>query len=69
MVNYHDCSGNIDPNEVNPFTRIWEFEPELTPPPKTEVTVKLSIYWECIYDNGNAGIACKHEDVSFNVKT
>ncbi|CAG8640518.1 21060_t:CDS:2, partial [Rhizophagus irregularis] len=66
MVNYHDCSGNIDPNEVNPFTRIWKFEPELTPPHGTTVTVALSIYWECIYDNGNAGVGCKHEDVSLN---
>jgi hypothetical protein len=69
MVNYHDCSGNINPNEVNPFTRIWNFKPELTPPSGIDVTVKLSIYWECIYDNGNAGIGCKHEDVSLIVNT
>ncbi|CAG8706442.1 hypothetical protein C2G38_2229894 [Gigaspora rosea] len=67
MVNNHICN-KIDPNEVNPFKRSWEFDPALTPPTGAIVDVELSIYWECIYSHSNGGIGCKHGDVSTNVK-
>ncbi|CAG8519346.1 12444_t:CDS:2 [Dentiscutata erythropus] len=48
LVNNHDCSGNVDPNEVNPFTKIWKFDSAVTPPSGTDVAVYLSIYWDCM---------------------
>ncbi|CAG8713420.1 765_t:CDS:2 [Dentiscutata erythropus] len=70
FVNEHyDCNPNVNPNEVNPYTKIWEFDSALTPPSGTDVAVYLSIYWQCAGGtSGNGALDCNHEDVSYQTK-